>query len=127
MRKSRWAGGLIVIALAAAGLHADEALPGIRFYIINSKGQQDKVSLAFATDKPGCHNLVPARTILRVAQVDFAYCTVHGEADCRTTSTVPARWKGAAAPVEKLTPGGRWMLPGASGSKIASWYCAPRE
>jgi hypothetical protein len=118
---------LLFVALAGAAANAADEMPNIRLYTVNSKGQQDQVSLAFGTGKPGCHNLLPARTIYRVAQVDFAYCTVYSAGDCAAGGAVAARWKGKEAPVEKLTPGARWMLPGEAGAKIASWNCAPKE
>lgn len=118
---------LYIAALAAAAAHAAEPIPTFRMYTVNNKGQQDIVSLAFGTGKPGCHNLTPSRTIYRVALVDFSHCVVYAEKDCAAGSAVVARWKGKDAPVEKLTPGGSWMLPGVGGAKIASWYCAAKE
>jgi hypothetical protein len=115
-------------ALAAGTANAAE----IRFYKVNSKGQQSEVGFLRNRDKPGCHNTLGGRDVFRVAQIGFTYCEVYSEKDCEADSALIMNWKGPvkpnsarAQPTERLMPGDMWYFDENEPLEINSWKCQP--
>lgn len=125
----------MVPLLAAAGLAlasgttAAEA-GSIRFYKVNSKGQQSEIGFLRNRDEPGCHNVLGSREIFRVAQVGFTYCTVYAEEDCPDEQGLVMNWKGKvransarSQPTERLMPGDMWYFGENDTREMNSWKC----
>lgn len=102
----------------------------IRFYKVNSKGQQSEIGFLRNRDEPGCHNVLGSREIFRVAQVGFTYCTVYAEEDCPDGQGLIMNWKGKvrdnsarAQPTERLMPGDLWYFGENDTREMNSWKC----
>jgi len=127
------AGGLLLLLTMLVGLLAGAGAvqaDGIRFYKVNDKGQQSEIMLIRKRDKPGCHNLRRSRTIFRVAQVGFVYCSVYAAKNCAEGSELTMHWKGRvkknsarAQPAERLLPGAMWFFDDNASLKLRSWKC----
>jgi hypothetical protein len=121
MRSTVLAGVMLaVVALAATA----PAQAEIRFYYINSQGQQTNVFLVMNTNKEGCHAFPVARDINRVAILDFKYCTLYRSRSCKAGTEIPARWKNKAKKeATKLTQGSRWILKENGHVEVSAWRC----
>lgn len=104
----------------------------IRFYKVNSKGQQSAVGFLRNRDEPGCHNTLGGRDVFRVAQIGFTYCQVYSEKNCEEGSALIMNWKGPvrsnsarAQPTERLMPGDMWYFDENESLEINSWMCQP--
>lgn len=118
--------GMAVLAMAATPAAAE----GIRFYKVNSKGQQSEVGFLRNRDEPGCHNILGSREIFRVAQVGFTYCAIYAEEDCPEGGAMVMHWKGRvkknsarAQPTDRLMPGDLWYFEDNGTRTINSWMC----
>ena len=122
-----------LLFLALAGLSASSANAAeIRFYKINSKGQQSEVGFIRNKDEPGCHNLLGSREVFRVAQIGFTYCSVFSGKDCAGEDVLTLYWQGPvksnsvrAQPGERLMPGDRWYFENNQTQDVRSWSCQP--
>ena len=112
-------GALLYIPLLFAAME-----PSIRFYEINKRGQQDRISVAGRNDT-GCNPFLNKPLAYRFNQVGYEYCTLYTERSCPEGSEVIARWSGDGPETTKLTQGGKWILQGGTerGIKIGSWDC----
>jgi hypothetical protein len=96
----------------------------IRFYQINSRGQESNMLFAFNTDEEGCHAFPLARGVHRVAVVNFAYCELYTTRGCEPGSEIPARWKNRPDEQKtRLTPGSRWVLKDDGQVDVSAWKC----
>lgn len=123
---------LAAVALfIASGIAADVAdAAEIRFYKVNSKGQQREIGFIRNADEPGCHNMFGSREVFRVAQVGFTFCSVYPEADCPADSAHVMNWKGKvkknsvrAQPTDRLMPGDMWYFGDNETREVKSWHC----
>jgi hypothetical protein len=98
--------------------------PSIRFYEINKRGQQERISVPGRNDA-GCNPFLKKPRSYRFNQVGYEYCTLYTERSCPEGSEIIARWSGDGPETTKLTQGGRWILQGDSerGIKVGSWNC----
>lgn len=106
----------------------------IRFYTTNSYNQLSELSLIPNRDEPGCHNLLLALDIHRVAQVGFKACAVYAQDDCSIDSVLTMRWSGKRSrtdanknqPTTEMTPGALWLFALGREAAVASWHCTPK-
>ena len=98
--------------------------PSIRFYEINKRGQQERISVPGRNDA-GCNAFLNKPRSYRFNQVGYEYCTLYTERGCPEGSEIIAQWSGDGPETTKLTQGGKWILQGDSerGIKVGSWNC----
>ncbi len=131
MVKCRLASAALACAVIFSFLATNVAEAGsIRFYKVNSKGQQSEVGFLRNRDEPGCHNVLGSREIFRVAQVGFTYCTVYSAKDCPDDDGLTMIWKGKvrensarAQPTDRLMPGDLWYFEENGTREMNSWKC----
>lgn len=97
----------------------------IRFYKLNSKGQQNRLLIRESRlKKTGCHNFATKPKVYRLTQIGFEYCTVYAKKSCAAGSEITGLWKGEKEDA-KLSQGGEWLFThhDPEGIKAKSWSC----
>lgn len=97
----------------------------IRFYKLNSKDQPVRVIVREKTAKAsGCHNFLGEKTIYRLTQIGFEYCSVYSEKNCVESSILEGLWD-EKDNASQLTQGGEWLFNYdlERGLKMKSWSC----
>ena len=101
----------------------------IRFYKVNSNGQQSSLSFVMNAGKPGCHNLFTTSDLHRVAQIGFEFCEVFEEKDCQG-QPLAAQWMSKRVkseekkvPATRVTKGTRWVFNPEGNIDARSWRC----
>lgn len=110
------------IHLAYAG---DDTLKIIRFYKLNSKGQQNRLVIRQSRlKKPGCHNFTTSPKIYRLTQIGYEYCIVFAKKNCSPGTEISGSWKGDELDT-KFSQGGEWLFThhDEKGVKAKSWSC----
>jgi len=103
----------------------DEKSKIIRFYKLNSKGQQNRLLIRESRLKrAGCQNFATQTTIYRLTQIGFQYCQVFQEKNCEASSILEGLWKGEK-PDSNFSQGGEWLFTqyGENGAEAQSWFC----
>ena len=102
----------------------------IRFYRVNSIGQQTILTVVRNTDKVGCYNLFKKSSLHRVAVSGFQYCEVYSSRNCEADSILKAQWTAKKVksedkknPTTTLTKGTRWVFAKGGNIKAHSWRC----
>ena len=121
------------LVLALSAIAVDEVKAGeIRFYKVNSKGQQSELLWVRKREEPGCHNFRRAKDIYRVAQIGFAYCSVYAKKDCPSGAEWTLVWKGKtkkgsrrSQPMDQAIPGAEWFFKNDDVREVRSWRCEP--
>lgn len=90
--------------------------PSIRYYEINKRSQQERISVRGRNDA-GCDAFLNKPRSFRFNQVGYKYCTLYSERSCPEGSEIIARWSSNGPEVTILNQGGRWILQG------GSWNC----
>jgi len=104
---------------------AENKLQIIRFYKLNTKGQQNRLIIRESRlKKPGCHNFLAKPKIYRLTQIGFKHCVVFRKSKCEEGTEITGLWKGDA-PDTKFKQGGEWFFTqsDSKGEKAKSWYC----
>lgn len=112
--------------IPAEVLLADEnKLQIIRFYKLNTKGQQNRLLIRESRLKrTGCHNFSTKPKVYRLTQIGFDRCLVFRKKNCADGSEITGLWKGEKASTE-FQEGGEWLFTqnDKKGEKAKSWRC----
>ena len=102
----------------------------IRFYRVNSDGQQVGFTLVKDTEKTGCQNMLKRSSLHRIAVSGFQYCEVYAEKNCAAGSKLSALWlakrvksEDKLQPTTQFTKGSRWIFDREGNIKAHSWRC----
>ncbi len=104
---------------------ADSEYKIIRFYKLNSKGQQNRLVMRESRlKKPGCHNFATSPKIFRLTQIGYEYCIVYAKKKCSEGSEITGSWKGGKID-SKFSQGGEWLFThhNEKGVTAKSWSC----
>ena len=115
---------LILAVLLCQPVIAEAIDPSVRFYEINKREQQDRISIPGRND-PGCNAFLKKPRTYRFNQVGYQYCTLYTERGCNEGDEIIARWSGVGPELTELTQGGKWILQGGTerGINVGSWNC----
>lgn len=97
----------------------------IRFYKLNTKGQQNRIIIRESRlKKTGCHNFLTKPKIYRLTQIGFKHCVVFRKSKCAEGTEITGLWKGED-PDTKFKQGGEWLFTqsDSKGEQVKSWYC----
>jgi len=126
---------LLAIALLPVTTGINAANAGerylIRFYSINDKAQERKLSMVRKADEPGCHDLSKFRKAYRVKVIGFASCQVFSEPGCTMNTRIEPWWQKKRGgdyetknPNGEMSRGTRWVLSqDQTNASIRSWRC----
>lgn len=118
--------GVLISLLPVETVYADnDKLQIIRFYKLNSKGQQNRLIIRESRlKKTGCQNFAMKPRIYRLTQIGFKNCLVFSKKNCAADTAITGLWKGEK-PDTNFSQGGEWLFTqhDKKGTKAKSWRC----
>ena len=117
---------LVISLIPVQKAYSEESkLQIIRFYKLNTKGQQNRLLIRESRlKKTGCQNFAAKPTIYRLTQIGFKHCLVFRKKNCEEGTEITGLWKGKD-PDTKFKQGGEWLFSQdeSKGEKAKSWHC----
>ena len=117
---------LMICLLPVETLQAEtDKLKIIRFYKLNSKGQQNRLIIRESRlKKTGCHNFATKPKVYRLTQIGFQHCWIYTKKNCEEGTAITGLWKGEKQDTQ-FSQGGEWLFThhDEKGVRAKSWRC----